>query len=223
VNLLDELENLLLLCLCEKLAVAGRPTCVCQHYGGEEPPVGDRCSQENGANGQAWIRREGSELVVDEDQITFAGLPCGAGSAWNTTIELGVYRCISAIPTEGGAAPAPEQYAADRELLAADRATLAEILCCWPFAGEPPEGYEFDLSGIAITGASIAPTGPSGSCAGSILTLIVSSPLTVAVPVATLVASVDADPEDPTGQTAVVTWRNEPAAEVFVSRPAGGG
>jgi hypothetical protein len=223
VNVLDELENLLLLCLCEKLAAAGRPACVCQHYGGEEPPVGDRCSQENGANGQAWVRRDGTRLAVDEEEITCAGIPCGAGSAWNTAIELGVYRCISAIPTEGGSAPSPEQYAADRELLAADRATLAELLCCWPFAGEAPEGFTTDMSGISILGAEIVPTGPSGSCAGSILTLTVVSALTVADPVPSLFASVDAAPEDPMGLTAVVTWRNEPTAEVFISGPAGGG
>lgn len=224
MNLLDELENLLLLCLCEKLVVAGRPTCVCQHYAGEAPPVGDRCSQENGANGQAWIRRGGSLMGVDNDEITFAGIPCGAGSQWGTDIELGIYRCISAVPTAEGQAPSPEQYAADRELLMADRATLAEVLCCWPFAGEPPAGYEFDLSGVAITGVTMETTGPTGSCAGTIMTITVDSGLIApSLLPSMLVASVDADPEDPTGQTAVVTWRNEAAPEVFISGPAGGG
>lgn len=224
VNFLDELENLLLLCLCEKLAAAGRPTCVCQHYAGEGPPVGDRCSQEEGTNGQAWIRRGVTVMGIDADEITFSGMPCGAGSQWGTDIELGIYRCISAVPVEGGGAPTPEQYAADRELLMADRATLAEVLCCWPFAGEAPEGTEFDMSGVSITAVNMETTGPTGSCSGSIMTITVDSPL-IAPPLqpSTLVASVDADPEDPTGQTAVVRWRNEPAAEVFVSRAAGGG
>lgn len=177
MNLLDELENLLLLCLCEKLATAGRPVCVCQHYAGERPPVGDRCSQENGANGQAWIRRGSSAMGIDPDQITFAGLPCGGGTLWGTDIELGIYRCISAVPTPEGNAPAPEAYTADRDLIMADRATLAEVLCCWPFAGEPPEGYEFDMSGIAIAAVNMETTGPTGSCAGSIMTLTVDAAL----------------------------------------------
>lgn len=177
MNLLDELENLLLLCLCEKLAAEDRPVCACQHYGGETPPPGDRCSQDVGLNGQAWVRRVSSTLISQADQITFAGVPCGAGSAWNTVIELGIYRCISAIPAEDGSAPPVEAYAADRALLAADRATLAEVLCCWPLAGEAPEDYEFDMSGIAMLRAELVPTGPTGSCAGSILQITFASPL----------------------------------------------
>lgn len=177
MNLLDELENLLLLCLCEKLAAAARPVCACHHYGGETPPPGDRCSQENGRNGQAWVRRVSSQLTSEADDITFAGVPCGAGSDWTTIIELGVYRCITAIPAEDGSAPPPENYDADRALLAADRATLAELLCCWPFAGTPPEDYPYDMSGIALTRSEITPTGPTGSCAGSVLTLTISSAL----------------------------------------------
>lgn len=177
MNLLDELENLLLLCLCEKLAAAARPVCACQHYGGENPPPGDRCSHQDGLNGQAWIRRVASQLTSEPDEITFAGVPCGAGSSWTTIIEIGIYRCISAVPDENGAAPPVEDYDADRELLAADRATLAEILCCWPFAGDPPEDYPYDMSGIAITRSDILPTGPTGSCGGSILTLTVTSAL----------------------------------------------
>lgn len=178
MNVLDFIETRLLTCLCEKLAAAGRPVCACHHFGGEEPPVGDRCSKNDaGQNGQAWVRRVGSQLVAEADEITFEGAPCGAGANWSSQIELGVYRCISAVPDENGGAPPPENYDADRELLAADRASLAEVLCCWPLAGTAPPDFEFDLGGIAITRAEITPTGPSGSCAGSILTVTVSSSL----------------------------------------------
>lgn len=221
MNVLDLTENELLTCLCEMLIAEDRPTCACHHYGGEDPPVGDRCStNDDGANGQAWIRRISQGFTVDADQVTFGGVPCG--SVWTAQIELGIYRCIQAIPNEDGSAPPVESYDADRELLAADRATLARVLCCWPAAGEPPRPVGFDLS-LSVISAQIVPTGPTGSCAGSILTLTVTAPLTVEEPVARLVASVDADPGDATGQTVALTWRNDPVQEVYISRPAGGG
>jgi hypothetical protein len=222
VNVLDYLEDELLSCLCSMLRDEGRPACACHHYGGEDPPVGDRCSKSaSGENGQVWIRRVLQLMQADPDNITFAGFPCGGGM-WRAVIELGIYRCISAVPVEGGAAPPPENYDADRDLLAADRATLAQVLCCWPLAGSPPEPLPFEI-GLSVLNAEIVPTGPSGACAGSILTLTVDAPLTVEEPVAQLVATVDADDADPTGMTAAVTWRNEPAEDIFVSRPAGGG
>lgn len=221
VNVLDYLENELLSCLCSALATEGRPACACHHFGGEDPPVGDRCSTNDaGENGQVWVRRVNQFMQVETQDVTFGGVPCG--DVWQATIELGIYRCITAIPTESGAAPPPENYDADRDLLAADRATLAQVLCCWPLAGSPP-GPEAPDIGVSVLSADISPTGPTGACAGSILTLGISAALTVEEPVVTLVASVDADPDDETGMTAVVTWRNEPAEEVFISRPAGGG
>lgn len=220
MNVLDYIEDELLSCLCSMLAAEGRPACACHHYGGEEAPVGDRCSSnDEGENGQVWIRRVQQLLQADTEDVTFGGTPCGG--MWQAVIELGIYRCISAVPAENGAAPPPENYDADRDLLAADRATLAQVLCCWPLTGAPPLPLPFEIS-LSVLSAEIVPTGPTGACAGSVLTLIVNAPLTVDDPNERLVASVDADPEDETGQTAVVTWRNEPA-EVFVSRPAGGG
>lgn len=221
MNVLDYIENELLACLCSMLAEEGRPTCVCHHYGGEDPPVGDRCStNDEGANGQAWIRRVSQSIQANADDLTFGGVPCG--NAWQAVIELGIYRCISAVPDDNGAAPPPEDYDADRDLLAADRATLAQVLCCWPLNGPAPDPQVSDVS-AGVLAAEIVPTGPSGACAGSILTITVSAPLTIEEPTASLVASVDADPDDATGQTAVVTWRNDPAEQIFVSRPAGGG
>lgn len=222
VNVLDFVENELRTCLCELLIAEGRPVCACHHFGGEDPPVGDRCSTNDaGENGQAWVRRVSQTFNTSPDDFTFGGVACGV-EAWTAQIEVGIYRCIQAIPNEDGSAPDVELYNADRELLAADRATLAQVLCCWPLAGEPVEPPGFELS-VTVTSASIVPTGPTGSCAGSILTLVVDSALTAVEPEASLVASVDADPDDPTGQTAVVTWLNQPAPEQFVSRPAGGG
>ena len=220
MNVLDYIENELLSCLCEMLASEGRPACACHHFGGEDPPVGDRCSTNDaGENGQVWVRRVSQSVQVNLDEVTFGGAPCGG--AWEAVIELGIYRCISAVPVEGGGAPPPEDYDADRDLLAADRASLAQVLCCWPLAGSPPDMQAPDI-GASVLSASIVPTGPTGACAGSILTLVVNAPLTVEDPGMALVASVDADDDDETGMTAVVTWRNEPE-EIFVSRPAGGG
>jgi len=221
VNVLDFLENELLSCLCSMLATEDRPACACHHFGGEDPPVGDRCSTNDaGENGQVWIRRVSQVMQADTDDLTFGGVPCG--DIWQATIELGIYRCITAVPTEGGGAPPPESYDADRDLLAADRATLAQVLCCWPLNGLPPSPQVPDL-GVSVISAQILPTGPTGACAGSILTLDLTAALTVEEPVVTLVASIDADPDDETGMTAVVTWHNEPGEEIFISRPAGGG
>lgn len=198
MNVLDFVENELLTCLCELLITEGRPVCACHHFGGEEPPVGDRCSANDaGENGQAWVRRVSQSFTVDDEEVTFAGQPCAA--AWNAQIEVGVYRCIQAVPTEGGGAPATELYDADRELLAADRATLARVLCCWPLAGEPPQPVEFDLS-LAVTAAQIVPTGPTGKCAGSIMTITLQTS-----------ELVEEEATEPIGFIG------------FVSRPAGGG
>jgi hypothetical protein len=220
VNVLDFVENELLSCLCSMLRTEGRPPCECHHFGGDVPPVGDRCqANTSGENGQVWIRRVSQAIEADTEDITFAGFACD--TSWQAQIELGIYRCISAVPDENGNAPSPAAYDADRELLAADRATLAQVLCCWPLAGEPPTPVPFDLS-ISVIAAQILPIGPTGGCAGSVLTLVVNTPLTVDEGGGSLVASVDADPDDETGQTAVLTWNNEPA-EIFISRAAGGG
>jgi len=178
VNVLDYIENELLTCLCSKLRIEGRPACTCHHFGGDVPPVGDRCQANTaGENGQVWVRRVSSAIEADSDEVTFGGWACG-GSVWQSQIELGIYRCISAIPDENGNAPAPSAYDADRELLAADRATLAEALCCWPLAGLPPTPQPFDLD-ISVMAAQILPLGPTGGCAGSMLTVVVNTPLTV--------------------------------------------
>lgn len=196
MNVLDLVEDELLTCLCEMLITEGRPVCACHHFGGEDPPVGDRCStNDDGQNGQAWIRRVSQSFVVDPEQITFGGEACG--SSWQADIEVGIYRCIQAVPDELGDAPPVEFYAADRELLAADRATLARVLCCWPLAGTPPVPVDYTLS-LSVTGAAIVPTGPSGKCAGSILTISLET--------GTLVEEED---EEPIGFVG------------FVSRPAG--
>lgn len=199
MNVLDYLEDELLSCLCSMLATEGRPACACHHYGGEEPPVGDRCAanETTGENGQVWVRRVQQIIQADPEDVTFAGAPCGG--VWRALIELGIYRCISAVPDESGSAPPPENYDADRDLLAADRATLAQVLCCWPLAGEPPvtdppAPLPFELA-ISVLSAEIVPTGPTGGCAGSILTVMVDTALT---------AEETADP-------------------VWVSGPAGGG
>lgn len=198
MNVLDYVEDELLSCLCDMLATEGRPACACHHYGGEEPPVGDRCSTNTaGENGQVWVRRVSQGITADQEDITFAGAPCGG--VWQSVIELGIYRCISAVPAEDGTAPPVENYDADRDLLAADRATLAQVLCCWPLAGEPPvtdppAPLPFELD-ISVLSASIVPTGPTGACAGSILTITVITALTA----------------------------EEETAPIWVSGPAGGG
>lgn len=174
---LDYIENELLSCLCSMLRAEGRPACECHHFGGDGPPVGDRCQQSTtGENGQVWVRRVSMAIEADEDEVTFSGFPCGG--TWQTQIELGIYRCIQAVPSEDGAAPPAPYYDADRDLLAADRATLARVLCCWPLAGAPPVPLPFELS-IAVIGAQVLPLGPTGGCAGSVMTIVVNTGLVV--------------------------------------------
>lgn len=176
MNVLDYVENELLTCLCSMLREQGRPACECHHFGGDVPPVGDRCQRSTtGENGQVWVRRASTAIEVDPDDRTFGGI---CGGSWQTQIELGIYRCITAIPTEEGGAPPAPYYDADRELLAADRATLAEVLCCWPLAGSPPQPVPFDVS-VSVVAAQIVPLGPTGGCAGSLMMVAVETALTV--------------------------------------------
>lgn len=176
MNVLDYIENELLTCLCEALITEGRPVCECHHFAGDVPPVGDRCQANTaGQNGQAWVRRASTAIEADADMTTFAGFTCDG--TWQAQIEIGIYRCISAVPDESGNAPSPSAYNADRELLAADRATLAQVLCCWPLSGEPAVQQPFEL-GITVVGAQILPLGPTGGCAGSVMMLVVNTALT---------------------------------------------
>lgn len=178
MNVLDYIENELLTCLCSMLRTEGRPACTCHHFGGDVPPVGDRCQANTaGENGQVWVRRISSAIEASDEDTTFSGWACGGG-IWQSQIELGIYRCISAIPDENGNAPSPGAYDADREMLAADRASLASALCCWPLSGLPPQTLPFDLS-VEVVGAQILPLGPTGGCAGSAMTVIINTPLTV--------------------------------------------
>lgn len=190
MNVLDYIENELLSCLCSMLREEGRPACECHHFGGDVPPVGDRCQANTaGENGQVWVRRVSTAIEADADEQAFGGI---CGSTWQAQIELGVYRCISAIPDEHGNAPPPSFYDADRDLLAADRATLAKVLCCWPLAGTAPQQLPFEVT-VNVVAAQILPLGPSGGCAGSVMTIAVNTPLTA----------------------------EEEAESIFFSRPAG--
>jgi hypothetical protein len=174
---LDYIENELLSCLCSMLRTEGRPACECHHFGGDVPPVGDRCQANTaGENGQVWVRRVSQAMENDGEDTTFGNFPCG--SAWQAQIELGIYRCITAVPDDNGNAPPPTAYDADRDLLAADRATLAQVLCCWPLSGQPPAPLPFELS-ITVVAAQILPMGPTGGCAGSFMTIAVDTSLTV--------------------------------------------
>ena len=136
VNALDYLENELLSCLCDMLATEGRPACACHHFGGEDPPG------VTGARRMTRARTARCGCAASRRRCRSAwrksrSAGCRA-AARDAVIELGIYRCISAVPVEGGGAPPPEDDDADRDLLAADRASLAQVLCCWPLAGSPP-------------------------------------------------------------------------------------
>lgn len=210
MNVLDFVENELLTCLCERLIDEGRPVCVCHHYAGESRPPSDRCGKSpDGGNGQAWIRRGISQVEHNTERITIGGVACGS-SEWITTIELGIYRCLTAVPGEKGKPPRVEAYAADRELIAADRATLAAVLCCWPLAGEPPAPVKFDLA-LTVLSAQIASTDPQGACSGSVLTIVLRTALeTDETP-----PLEGNDDEDAGAGDRTIGW--------FLSRPAGGG
>lgn len=191
MDVLAFLEAQLLTCLCEMLATEGRPVCACHKFGGASLPVADRCKRNDaGENGQAWVRRAQQSLQQSEDG-TFTGQPCSG--AWSDTIELGIYRCLKAVPNEKGQAPPVEYYDEDYDLLTADRLTLSRVLCCDVLRADAtlPVNAVF-----TVEEAEISPHGPSGACGGSILTLRIS----------TVLESTERDPE-----------------QLFVSQAAGGG
>jgi hypothetical protein len=190
---LDQFEDDLLACLCELLITEGRPVCACHHYGGARRQPADRCGESDGANGQAWLRRDESVWTPqDGSQMTWGGSFCGAGSAWQTEIEVGIYRCIKAVQQDK-VAPDPDLYNQDRELLAADRQTLYQVLCC--------DAWDDDNYPFGLLSAQVSPQGPMGACAGSILTFSISGDPTVT------------DEPVPAPEPEMV----------FVSGPAGGG
>lgn len=175
VTLLDQLEDELKDCLCRMLEEEGRPVCACHHFAGETLPVSDRCDSENGTNGQAWLRRVRSSLSTRSGRATFGAEICGEGG-WETVIELGIYRCISAVPDDQGNAPPVEAYNADRELLNLDKYTLSRVLCCETW--ENPDV----MDGFSISSVQIEPNGPKGACSGSILTMVVTGDPMVILP-----------------------------------------
>jgi hypothetical protein len=206
--LLDQLENDLLACLCRLLMEEGRPVCACHHYAGEARPPADRCGTDGAANGMAWLRRDSSEFVLRAESLTWSGGSC-SGSEWQVTLELGVRRCIKALP-QGDNPPHPDLYTQDRELLTADYHTLMRVLCCDVFVGDNDHGF-------TVEGGSVEPLGPQGACSGNVLTLTLSGD-----PQATddpeIEAMVTGAAADPTGYTAQVSWATPP---VYVSGPAG--
>lgn len=165
---LDRLEKELIDCLCRLLEEEARPTCICHLYAGENRPVSDRCNSKGDANGQAWLRRGTSTLVTSAGRPTFGGGLCGSGSGWETTIELGIYRCITAVPGEKGEAPSKEKYEADRALMDADKQTLYGVLCCDTW-NDPDL-----MNAFSIVAARVDPIGPNGACGGSMLTIQVA-------------------------------------------------
>jgi len=208
---LGNLENGLLACLCAMLAAEGRPVCVCHFYAGDTRPPADRCQSNNiGGNGQAWLRRDVSVLRTSNTLPTFGGGTCSSGS-WQTTIELGIYRCISAVPGEKGQAPTPEQYLDDRTMFNADKQTLYQVLCC--------DAWDDPTLQVSVVNASIDPIGPSGACGGSVLQITVEGdPTDTDGAAQELLMTVTGDPADPTGMTALAAWTVQGP---FVSGPAG--
>lgn len=169
IAFIDQLENELLACLCRMLSEEGRPPCVCHFYSGDDRPPADRCSTNSaGGNGQAWLRRDTSQLSTSSGNETFGGGICAAGNGWETVIELGIYRCISAVADDNGRAPSVESYNDDRELMNADKQTLYRVLCCDTWDDQDA------VDSFGIREVRLEPLSPKGGCAGSSLTITVS-------------------------------------------------
>lgn len=175
--LIDEFEDQLLACLCRMLEEEGRPVCACHFYAGENRPPADRCgTNDTGGNGQAWLRRDTSQLSTSGGRATFGGGICGEGDGWETTIELGIYRCITAVPDDNGKAPPKEAYDDDRALMNFDKQTLYRVLCCEVWDNQDA------IDAFTINQVRLDPIGPQGACGGaSLLIRVTGNPMDTSV------------------------------------------
>lgn len=158
-------------CLCETLAAAPyTPVCFCcvQHSQGL-PPM-DRCDCEctfGGGedpvvqgNGQAWVRLV--QVFQEQTQIN----PRVCQSVLKADVQLGVYRCIEGVldtSVDPPGLPTCEQLENDALLILADRAAMwRAVQCCTGVKALDP-----------VIGNWV-PIGPSGGCAGGVLTVTLS-------------------------------------------------
>lgn len=139
-------------CLCAVLADGGRPACACCLVWGASPPAQDFCACDcDGGHGQAWVR------VVRQEPVTANQDRRRRCQTWRmqTTIELGVARCVAMVAPDGQSAPTCEQREADAWGLVLDQRLLLEAAACCDA-----------LSGVQVWPGPVAPMGPQGGCAG---------------------------------------------------------
>lgn len=169
---LTPLVRALLVCLCERLALAGRPVCGCCLAHNQAVPAADGCDCDcpvtlpGGGTaigrGQAWARVV-SVGVAPQPFDTPAGCLI---LQWRATVELGVYRCVS-VGGPNGEPPTCAQREADAVAAWADGQVMRETVECCP---------ALDPADARLTVESWLPSGPSGGCAGSVLRFTVDVP-----------------------------------------------
>lgn len=148
---IDDSINDVLSCVCEALAAAERPVCVCSTTIGQ-PVIATCCECRRGVSGELWARlvrayrlgRNGGGLP---DAV--AQKPC-APSNWAAEFQITLARCYPTI-TDEGEIPDPEEQAEAARNLAADVATIQRAVSCCSVDGEVPYiqslGVESDPSG----------------------------------------------------------------------------
>lgn len=141
----------LVACLCAALADGGRPACACCLVWGSSPPAQDFCSCDcDGGHGQAWVR------VVRQDPVT-QDTRRRRCQTWRmqTTVELGVARCVAVTGPNGQSGPTCAQREADAWGLVLDTRLLREAVACCEA-----------LQDVTVWPGPVTPMGPQGGCAG---------------------------------------------------------
>lgn len=138
-------------CLCATLAAGGRPACACCLVWGSSPPAQDFCSCDcDGGHGQAWVRIVRQDPVVTDQRRRRC-------QTWRmqTTIEIGVARCVAVVAPDQQSAPTCEQRETDAWGLVLDTRLLREAVACCDA-----------LTDVQVWPGPVTPMGPQGGCAG---------------------------------------------------------
>jgi hypothetical protein len=147
-------------CICAELAAAGRPVCPCACciVWGDGLPPADYCDcQQEGGQGQAWVRAAGwapRDSTARRDPVSVNRRSNCFPQMLRVTIEAGVYRCVSSMQTNTLPANCDDRQN-DAIGLVADARTLRRALYCCEA-----------IKHHAITFGGQWPTAVRGGCAG---------------------------------------------------------
>lgn len=163
----------LLDCLCAGAAKVGRPLCMCCLQRGDRitPDVCDCDCTEPGPDGkpvngkgQGWVRVVNQVMVTGPATAGRVRAACRITGRWRTTFEVGIARCIQSVGDEPATCA---ERNADSHQGIADMWLLRWVVdCCGA------------LKGFEVQGATVAPWGPQGGCAGETIQIVVDIPPT---------------------------------------------